>query len=102
MQPATTKDKIKRFTLDMSTEIQTRIKIAAARKGVTMREYTLSAIVNRLERDELQTPVPGYFSSKSVREARELQKRIFGEHRLPEESAELIRQAREERTRQIE
>ena len=33
-----------RFTLDMATELRTRLKIAAACKGITMRESCLSAI----------------------------------------------------------
>jgi predicted HicB family RNase H-like nuclease len=45
-----------RFTLDMTPELRTRLKIAAARKGVTMRQYSLSAIEQQLEREgfELQ------------------------------------------------
>lgn len=102
MLQSKTKDKKKRFTLDMSPDLQKRIKIAAASKGITMREYSLSAIVDRLNRDELQTVVPGHFSQESVKKARDLQKRIFGSRRLADESVELIRQSRKERTEQLD
>ncbi len=102
MLQSNTKDRKKRFTLDMSPELQTRIKIAAASKGITMREYSLSAIVDRLNRDELQTLIPGNFSHESIQEARDLKKRIFGKRRLADQSVELIRQSREERIKQLD
>ena len=42
-----------RFTLDMSSELHTRLKIIAAIKGVTMRDYCLSAIEIQLIRDRV-------------------------------------------------
>ena len=101
MLQSNTTDRKKRFTLDMSPEIQTRIKIAAASKGVTMREYSLSAIEARLDQDELRTMIAGRFSPESVQEARIAKKRIFGDRKLADESAELIRQSREERIKQL-
>jgi hypothetical protein len=102
MVQSNAKDKKKRFTLDMSAELQTRIKIAAASEGVTMREYTLSAIEHRLNRDQIRTLVPGRFSLKTIQEARDMKKQIFGKRRLPEESVVLIHQSREERISELE
>ncbi|MBI4331854.1 MAG: hypothetical protein HY673_11295 [Chloroflexi bacterium] len=46
------KDKKSRFTLDMTPELRTHLKVAAALKGITMREYSIRAIEDRLDRDE--------------------------------------------------
>ncbi len=85
-----------RFTLDMTPELRTRLKIAAARKGVTMRKYSLSAIEQQLEREEVGVLASGTFNRETVGKARELQKSVFGKRKLADESVELIRQAREE------
>jgi len=90
-----------RFTLDMTPELRTRLKIAAARKGVTMRQYSLSAIEQQLEREEVAVLASGTFNHDAIEKARALQKSVFGKHRLADESAELIRQAREERISQL-
>jgi len=90
-----------RFTLDMTPELRTRLKIAAARKGVTMRQYSLSAIEQQLEREEVGVLASGTFNREAVEKARALQESTFGKRGLADESAELIRQAREERVSQL-
>jgi predicted DNA-binding protein len=90
-----------RFTLDMTPELRTRLKIAAARKGVTMRHYSISAIEQQLEREEFGVLASGSFNHDAVEKAKELQKSVFGERKLADESVELIRQAREERISQL-
>jgi len=90
-----------RFTLDMAPELRTRLKIAAARKGVTMRRYSLSAIEQQLEREDVGVLASGTFSREAVEKARALQKSVFGKRKLADESTELIRQAREERVNQL-
>ncbi len=96
------KNQNNRFTLDMSPELRVRLKIAAARKGITMREYSLSAIETRLNQDELQVLIPGRFTRESVKQARAFQEATFGKRGLPDDSAELIRQAREERAKRLD
>lgn len=86
-----------RFTLDMTPELRTRLKVAAAQKGVTMRQYSLSAIEQQLEREGVGVLASGSFDRDSVDEAKALQRAVFGKHRLTDDSTELIRQAREER-----
>lgn len=90
-----------RFTLDMTPELRTRLKIAAARKGVTMRQYSLSAIEQQLEREEVGVLASGSFGCDAIDKAKALQRAVFGKGRLTDESAELIRQAREERLGQL-
>ena len=89
-----------RFTLDMTPDLRTRLKIAAARKDITMREYCLSAIEQQLDREEPGVLAFGDFNLEAVEKAKGLQESVFGERRLGDESAELIRQARQERISQ--
>lgn len=89
-----------RFTLDMTPELRTRLKIAAARKGITMRRYALSAIEQQLAREDPGVLASGNFDLTTVDKAKALQASVFREKRLPDESVEIIRQAREERTSQ--
>ena len=90
-----------RFTLDMTPELRTRLKVAAARKGVTMRQYSLSAIEQQLEKEEVGVLASGSFGCDAVDRAKALQRAIFGKRRLAGDSTELIRQAREERVDQL-
>lgn len=90
-----------RFTLDMTPELRTRLKIAAARKGVTMRQYSLSAIEQQLEKEELGVLASGNFDHDAVDKAKALQQAVFGKRRLAGDSTELIRQAREKRAGQL-
>ena len=90
-----------RFTLDMTPELRMRLKIAAARKGVTMRQYSLSAIEQQLEREGFEVLTSGSFDHDAVDKVKALQQEVFGKRRLADESTELIRQAREKRAGQL-
>ena len=90
-----------RFTLDMTPELRTRLKIAAARKGVTMRQYSLSAIEQQLEKEGFDVLASGSFDHDAIDKARALQQEVFGKRRLADESTELVRQAREKRASQL-
>lgn len=90
-----------RFTLDMTPDLRTRLKIAAARKGVTMRQYSLSAIEQQLEKEEVGVLASGSFDHDAIGKAKALQQAVFGKRRLTDDSTELIRQAREERASQL-
>lgn len=86
-----------RFTLDMTPQLRTRLKIAAARKGVTMRQYSLSAIEEQLEREGIGVLASGSFDHDAIHKAKTVQRAVFGKRRLADDSTELIRQARKER-----
>jgi aromatic ring-opening dioxygenase catalytic subunit (LigB family) len=90
-----------RFTLDMNPELRTRLKIAAARRGVTMRQYSLSAIEQQLQREEIAVLASGSFDHDAIDKAKALQQAVFGKRRLTDDSTELIRRAREERAGQL-
>ena len=90
-----------RFTLDMASDLRTRLKIAAAQRGVTMRQYSLEAISRQLARDNVQVQTSNGFNREAVNKAKALQKSIFGKRRLTDDSTEIIHQSREERASQL-
>ena len=94
--------KRKRLTLDLEPTFQRRLKVVAAIKGVTMREYCHAAIDRELAQDEAQG-IAGPASSWSDAERfEELQKKYFGDRVLSGSGAEFIREAREARDAQLE
>ncbi len=92
--------KKKRLTLDMDPAFQRRLKATAALKGISMRQYCLKAIGNELVKDESEVPtepdIPDSVRFKQIRDE------IFGGRKLPGNSADLIREAREIRDSEIE
>ncbi len=94
--------KKKRLTLDLEPTFQRRLKVVAAIKGVTMRQYCYTAIDKELAQDEANG-IAGPASSRSDAERfEELQKKYFGDNLLPGNGAEFIREAREARDAQLE
>lgn len=83
-----------RFTLDLDPPFQRRLKVMAATKGVTMREYCLAAIEKDLALDE--TEGSKAFGERLAQMAA-LQKELFQGRTLPGDSTELIREARQAR-----
>ena len=94
--------KKKRLTLDLAPAFQRRLKVMAALKGISMREYCQTAIDRELTKDEANG-AGGLLSDKPDHELfAELQKEIFGDKTLPGNSADLIREARELRDAEME
>ena len=94
--------KKKRLTLDLDPTFQRRLKAIAALKGVSMRWYCQDAIDRKLATDE-GNGIGGLLSDKPDHELfAELRQEIFGGNRLPGNSADLIREAREIRDAEIE
>ncbi len=94
--------KKKRLTLDLEPTFQHRLKVVAAIKGVTMRQYCYTAIDRELTEDEAQGiagPPSGWSDAERFEE---LQKKYFGDRVLPGSGAEFIREAREARDAQLE
>ncbi|MBI4305773.1 MAG: hypothetical protein HY678_05585 [Chloroflexi bacterium] len=90
------KDKT-RFTLDMDPVFQRRLKVTAAVKGITMREYCLAAIQRELARDDEQGMTTLPFGHDALDRLAALQSEVFQGRTLRGDSAELIRQSRARR-----
>ena len=94
--------KKKRLTLDLEPTFQRRLKVVAALKGVTMRQYCQTAIDRELAQDEAQGILGPVSSRSGAARFEELQQKYFGDRTLPGSGADLIREAREERDAQLE
>ena len=100
-------EKRKRLTLDMEPPMQRRLKAVAALKGISMREYCLSAIEKEMAKDERDGVVlsDGERSDAERPDAErfaQLRRRYFGGGKLPGDSVDLIREAREIRDAQMD
>ena len=91
-----------RLTLELTAEVYERLKAAAASKGVSLGQYCRTAIYDALVKDEAEEtaepPKPHFDIAGLVA----LQKKNFGDGVLPGSSVDLIREAREERTRHLD
>ena len=94
--------KKKRLTLDLEPTFQRRLKVVAALKGVTMRQYCYTAIDRELANDERQGIASPVSSWSDAERFEELQKKYFGDRVLSGSGAEFIREAREARDAQLE
>ena len=91
-----------RLTLELALDVHERLQAAAARKGVSLGQYCRAAIYDALSKDEAEEtaePTKPHFDIESLIA---LRKQTFGDRVLPTDSAEMIREAREERGRQME
>jgi hypothetical protein len=88
--------KKKRLTLDLDPQLQRRLKAIAALKGISMRQYCQSAIDKELSKDEAQgfTAVP--FGDEAQDRKEGFQEEVFQGQTIPGDSAEFIREAREQ------
>ena len=94
--------KKKRLTLDLAPAFQRRLKVMAALKGISMREYCQTAIDRELTKDEANG-AGGLSADKPDHERfAELQKVVFGTKKLPGNSVDLIREAREIRDAEMD
>ena len=86
--------KKKRLTLDLDHPVQRRLKVIAALKGVSMREYCQAAIEKELAEDE-QTEVKTLpFGEEALKRLAALRTEVFQGRTLPGDSVDLIREAR--------
>ena len=86
-----------RLTLDLDPAFQSRLKVAAALKGVSMRRYCQTAIDRELAKDETNGAAgqpSGRFSFARLEAIRD---GISGDRTFPGDSVEFIREARESR-----
>ena len=91
--------KKKRLTLDMDPRVQRRLKVIAALKGISMRQYCLAAIDKELAQDEAVGVVDLPFGHEALDRLDALREEVLGNKVLPGDSAEFIREARESRSR---
>ncbi len=92
----------KRFTLDLDPDFQRRLKVAAALKGISMRQYCVAAIEAEMAQEQHIKLAANTLSEEGLNRIAALRDEIFGGVALLEDSADLIREERELRTEEIE
>ena len=90
--------KKKRLTLDLDPPVQRRLKAVSAIKGISMRQYCLTAITRELSKDEAQGVLNLPFGHEALDRLDTLREEIFGGQVLSGDSVEFIREARESRS----
>ena len=95
-------EKKRRFTLDLDPELQLRLKVAAALKGISMRQYCLTAIEKELAKEDIGPNDPPSFNLEAFDRLISLRDEIFQGQVSQTDSVELIREAREIRTKELE
>ena len=95
-------EKKKRLTLDMEPPVQRRLKAIAALKGISMREYCLSAIEKEMAKDEGDGVVLSDGVLSDAERFAQLRQKYFEGGKLPGDSVDLIREAREIRDAQMD
>lgn len=92
--------KKKRFTLDLDPLMQRRLKVIAALKGISMRQYCISAIEKELAKDESKE-TPALPFGEFLNQLESLHDEIFQGQILPGDSSDLIREARLSRAERL-
>ena len=90
---------MKRVSLDLDPDIEGRLEMAAAGRGIGVSEYCMQAIRTALDSDGAHKPHP--VTQEWIEEANALRNKIF-RGRIASDSVELIREARRERDERIE
>ncbi len=91
----------KRFTLDLDIPLQRRLKVIAALKGISMRKYCLVAVEKELAKDETREIKSLPFGEEALKRLASLRAEIFGGRKVTGDSTELIREARESRSKAL-
>lgn len=92
----------KRLTLDIDERLQRSLKAAAALQGISMREFCETALQSSVKQESTSAEIERELDRQAMEEMFALSKKIFGDRKLPGDSADIIREGRELRTEQIE
>lgn len=91
-----------RLTIDVPPELRRRIKIAAAERDQSIRDYVLTILEGAVPREERRTTERGRAITPAVIERlRQLKEQTMQGRTFSVDSAELIEQARAERTEEL-
>lgn len=88
-----------RLTIDISPELRRRIRMAAAERDQSVRAYILEVLEQTVPNGGHS---PGLVTDEMIRRLDDARERIMRGRRFTEDSTDVIRQAREARTRQLE
>jgi hypothetical protein len=90
-----------RISIDVTPDLRRRIRLAAAARDMSITEYCREVLAGHLVRGADGQDTRRDRALEALEMARRFRKRVFGDRILTPDSAELIREAREERLRQL-
>ncbi len=89
------------LTIHLSANVKARLQDAAECRGVDVNQYCLDAIESELARDENDTPNQA-FKPFDIDGLIAFRNELLGDRVFEGDSVDLIREAREQRTKQLE
>jgi len=90
-----------RLSIDITPELRRRVRLAAAAQDMSVTEYCREILTRHLRQEADGQDARRERALEALQRARRLRESIFGDRVLTPDSAELIREAREERLRQL-
>lgn len=101
--PTNRTSKRSRLMVDISPELRRRIKVAAAQSDLSMRHYVERILEQAVPQEASVTPERRHLTPEAVQELLQVREEIMRAHpgQVFEDSAETLRQIREERSRHL-
>jgi uncharacterized protein (DUF1778 family) len=90
-----------RISIDVTPDLRRRIRLAAAARDMSVTEYCREILTRHLRQEADGQDARRERALEALEMARRFRERVFGERILTPDSAELIREAREERLRRL-
>ena len=90
-----------RISIDVTPELRRRIRLAAAAQDMSVTQYCREILTRHLRQEADQEDARRDRALEALEMARRFRERVFGDRILTPDSVELIREAREERLRQL-
>jgi hypothetical protein len=90
-----------RISIDVTPDLRRRIRLAAAARDMSITEYCREVLARHLVQETDGQDARRERALKALESVNRLRERIFGDRILTTDSAELIREDREERLREL-
>lgn len=90
-----------RISIDVTPELRRRIRLAAARRDMSVTEFCRDVLTRHLVEDAEGEDARRERRLEALESLKRLREQIFGDRILETDSADLIREAREERLREL-
>jgi hypothetical protein len=91
-----------RLTIDLSPELRRRVRLAAAARDKSVSEYVAELLAAGIDGEAESGRRPGVLTEEAIRRMDEARERIMRGRVFPENSVDIIRKMREERTRELD
>jgi uncharacterized protein (DUF1778 family) len=90
-----------RISIDVTPDLRRRIRLAAASQDMSVTDYCREVLTRHLRQEADREDARRDRALEALEMARRFRERVFGDRILTPDSSELIREAREERLRQL-